>query len=370
MASNVTRDHHRWTRDITAKSALSINLEDTTSASLTIDSDAANAPRLILRGVSQGTNASPSLRFITQRDSDTAGQDDDYVGYITFQGYNDAATPTAQTYVSILATIDDATDGEESGKLSLQIASHDGELEDGLVLTGGSVDTEVDVTIGNGVASMTTIAGDLDIDGDTITSVGALEIDPGGQLSITGQHMSVDSNNKVIFGDAGEHIVGDGTDLDIISSNDLTLTTDGDITLFSAGYIHLRSAAVFTIKRPIYGNVLYTADTGNNTDVDFRSSNKSKLTLTGGATVAELGFVFPDNTGNFLLKVAQDGSGSGVISAYKVYTFEGDDAGTHDIAWAGGSVPTLTTTATKADIISIFWDNHLEKAYGTITHNF
>ena len=65
-----------------------------------------------------------------------------------------------------------------------------------------------------------------------------------------------------------------------------------------------------------------------------------------------------------------EGAGTGVVTDYKVYTYEGDDAASHDIAWAGGSDPTLTTTASKSDIISILWDKHLEKAYGTITHNF
>ena len=144
----------------------------------------------------------------------------------------------------------------------------------------------------------------------------------------------------------------------------------GHLTLDPDGHIALGKSAVFEIHRPAYGDVLYTANTGNNTDIDFRTSNKAKLTLTGGATVAELGFVFPDDTGNFVLVLSQDGSGTGVVTDYKVYTYEGDDATSHDLVWAGGSDPTLTTTASKSDIISILWDNHLETAYATITHNF
>ena len=142
------------------------------------------------------------------------------------------------------------------------------------------------------------------------------------------------------------------------------------LTLDPDGHIALGKSAVFEIHRPAYGDVLYTANTGNNTDIDFRTSQKAKLILTGGATVAELGFVFPDDSGNFVLRLIQDGSGTGVVTDYKVYTYEGDDATSHDIAWAGGSDPTLTTTAGKSDIISILWDDHAEIAYATITHNF
>ena len=48
-------------------------------------------------------------------------------------------------------------------RLELQVASHDGGSETGLVLTGGSADAEVDVTVGNGTSSVTTIAGDLNM---------------------------------------------------------------------------------------------------------------------------------------------------------------------------------------------------------------
>ena len=202
MSSKVTRDHHRWTRQIVDKTGLAkISLEESIGSSITIEADGATSPNLILSGKKQSSLAAPVLTFLTQRDTDTAGQDDDYVGYIAFQGYNDAATPDAQSYASILATIDDATDGEESGALALLVASHDGGMNNGLVLTGGSVDTEVDVTIANGISSVTTIAGDMF------------------------------HTKKAIFGDAGEYIVGDGTDLKLAASNDFLMDVSNDLTL-------------------------------------------------------------------------------------------------------------------------------------------
>ena len=37
---------------------------------------------------------------------------------------------------------------------------------------------------------------------------------------------TLDNNTKVIFGDAGEHIYGDGTDLKIVSSSEVHITSD------------------------------------------------------------------------------------------------------------------------------------------------
>ena len=110
------------------------------------------------------------------------GADDDVLGTISFDGEDDAGN--AQQYANINSTIDVAANGQESGKLSIQVASHDGGLEHGLILTGGSLDTEVDVTIGTGVASMTTIAGDLQINGGQIKTAGAIVFNSGGALTL------------------------------------------------------------------------------------------------------------------------------------------------------------------------------------------
>ena len=87
------------------------------------------------------------------------GADGDDLGSIQFWG-NDDGTPSVQQYAGILAEVADASSGAEGGKLSLQVATHDGEIQPGLILTDGSAEDEVDVTIGNGTDSLTTIAGD------------------------------------------------------------------------------------------------------------------------------------------------------------------------------------------------------------------
>ena len=47
--------------------------------------------------------------------------------------------------------------------MKMSVSTHNGNNATGLQLTGGSTTAEVDVTIGNGSDSLTTIAGDLSI---------------------------------------------------------------------------------------------------------------------------------------------------------------------------------------------------------------
>jgi hypothetical protein len=124
-------------------------------------SNQAHDPLVQIRGEANDATG-PRLRLMKTRGAD--GQDNDVCGTIQFYSYDDG-TPSTQSFAEIQATIHDATSGQESGKLTLGVASHDGGVENGLVLTGGSVDAEVDVTIGNGSASVTTITGDAIVTG-------------------------------------------------------------------------------------------------------------------------------------------------------------------------------------------------------------
>ena len=141
------------------------------AAHITLESTATSDPTVTIQNTTDDTN-SPRLRFFKRREDSgvlQAGEDGDGAGEILFNNYNDASTPGGTTYAKIEGFIHDATNNEESGQLKLQVASHDGGIEDGIVLTGGSVDTEVDVTIGKGAASVTTIAGDLAVTGSDLT---------------------------------------------------------------------------------------------------------------------------------------------------------------------------------------------------------
>ena len=106
------------------------------------------------------------------------------------------------------------------------------------------------------------------------------------------------------------------------------------------------------------------------TDVDFRKSNKQKLTLTDNC--ADIHFQFPAMSGNFICVLLQDGTGGRTISNWKTKDLAGNvgDGNSGLVLWAGGTAPSNTETADKADIASIYWDNDNEIAYGTYTYNF
>jgi len=136
----------------------------TAEANLTYDgtnlqlaSDATAAPDLILLSTSNHLTGS-NLIFNKLRADDTPA-DNDFIGTIVFQGEDDGGS--TQVYGTMTVQSNETEAGEEDGKLSINVAAHDGGLASGLILEGGNVDDEVDVTIAKGAASVTTVAGTL-----------------------------------------------------------------------------------------------------------------------------------------------------------------------------------------------------------------
>jgi hypothetical protein len=107
-------------------------------------------------------DAGPSLVLEKLRDDDGVAQGQN-LGEIWFRG-QDAGTNT-EDYAYIIGEIDVSSHGQESGQLKLGVANHDGGNGVGLTLTGGSEDNEIDVTVGLGTSSVTTVAGNLDVVG-------------------------------------------------------------------------------------------------------------------------------------------------------------------------------------------------------------
>ena len=136
---------------------------------------------------SSATADAPIVKLLNTTDDDQAGQlifeklrDDNAVaqgqnlGEIWFRGQDAAQNP--EDYAFIIGEIDVSTHGQESGVLRFGVASHDGSNRGGLILTGGSEATEVDVEIGRGANSVITIPGNIDLAGD-IDVDGTLETD-------------------------------------------------------------------------------------------------------------------------------------------------------------------------------------------------
>ena len=156
-----------------------------------------------------------TLRLYNTRGAGTA-QNNDTIGVIDMYG-------DSRRFVEIMGKAVDASSGNEEGMLTLSVASHDGDLQEGLTIASGNADDEVDVTIGNGATSLTTIAGDLDIDGDNVTAAGALTITPGGAFSVAGGANEIDLTTTGTL-----DINANELDMDLTDSSSITLTASED----------------------------------------------------------------------------------------------------------------------------------------------
>jgi len=237
----------------------------------------------------------------------------------------------------------------------------------------------------------------LKLNGNYISNDGGdegISIDNDGDVIING-------DTKLYLNDAGgEYLNSDGTDLTIASGNDISLDAsanlnlDGDtfirlldggshygtiskasgtsLTITSLGNLFLSPLANDYIK--LGGGTGFTQQTATfdatDTDIDFRDGNKQILTLT--ADIVDVHFQFPAVSGNFLCIFLQDGTGGWDVSNWKTKN-EAGSAGSGNsgvVKWAGGSATTLTETADKADIVSIYWDATNEMAYAVASENF
>ena len=148
---------------------------------LTLTSSSASEPILHITNTDAGAT-SGELRF--NKDS-ASGADDDVMGMISFYG-TDSGNNTHQRLAYMDSIITDSAHGSESSSLRFYVAETGTTLTAGLTIAGQpDNDGEVDVTIGAGAASTTTIAGTLTM-GSTATLTNAGLVAVANQSNITG----------------------------------------------------------------------------------------------------------------------------------------------------------------------------------------
>ena len=106
----------------------------------------------------------------------------------------------------------------------------------------------------------------------------------------------------------------------------------------------------------------------SDTEVNFHTAGNKQFLTFGSGNITDLNLNFPNVSCNCVLLVKQDGTGSRTITNYKTFDQAGGNEST--VKFAGGSNPTLTTTANKLDIFSFYWDNDNHTAYGVVSQNF
>lgn len=121
--------------------------------------------------------------------------------------------------------------------------------------------------------------------------------------------------------------------------------TLNSVTTATGTYV---SSATVTFDEYANGN----SSTGQT--IDWTKSNKQSSTLTGSVTYA---FIPPPHSGNLMLRVA---TGAGSFTA----------AWPAAVLWPSGTVPTITATPSKNDIVSCFYSDQTLKYYCQAAQNF
>ena len=146
------------------------------------------------------------------------------------------------------------------------------------------------------------------------------------------------------------------------TEGDLSIEADGELS-FDAATNHpitFKKGTGFTQAETTYSDDSITSSGGtNDTDIDFRNTNKRYLQPSAG-TIVSLNLILPAVSGNFLLYTRS--AGSWAITNYKVYESDVSAAGIANVMWSGGTAPTLTNAG--YDVLSFYWDATNQRCFG------
>ena len=136
----------------------------------------------VKKGIDSVKIKKPGFAVVDLRLGDGNGlEDGDILGNIIFDGGDVAGQ--FEGYASIVASVVEADNGDEAGQVAIQVAN-DGTPRNGIVVTADKATAEeVDVTIANGVASTTTIAGGLLVNGSNNIFTSATSAKPAVKLT-------------------------------------------------------------------------------------------------------------------------------------------------------------------------------------------
>ena len=188
------------------------------SGVLTLYGNQLGQPAIELQQNTQTATFGPPV-FIFNRTA--LASDNGDIGRFDFKANDDATNST--TYAQIIGQTEETGNGTEGGKITFKVASHDAELQTGLLIEDGDAEDEVDVTIGNTTTSLTTVAGNLSI-GNSITS----NITSSGNISSSG---TITANAFV--GDITGDLTGNADTATALTAGNKTL--DGNLTIGAAG---------------------------------------------------------------------------------------------------------------------------------------
>ena len=118
-------------------------------------------PHITLHQTGNNVTYGPPLLDFYREDTLVDNAD---VGIVRFIAKDSADND--QTYAQIVGGSEESGSTTEGGTIKLQVATHDGEIQTGVLVEDGDAEDEIDVTIANGSNSLTTVSGKLAVGGD------------------------------------------------------------------------------------------------------------------------------------------------------------------------------------------------------------
>ena len=307
----------------------------------------ADDPQVSIKNTNSDTSGA-ELRFV--KDKGAAGADGDEIGIIKFIG--DDAAQNQTLFGHIKGSIATAAHLSEGGAIKIAVASHDGEMQDGLQIVDGNAEDEIDVTIASGTSSNTTIAGNLIVTSDLTVSGTTTTIDTT-NLNVEDKNITLNYNAT---GDTSSTADGAGITIQdaVDASNDASLTwvaaTDQfqfshSLTSLTVDSIQLDSTNIridnvagvdtFTIEVTTNGATTLTTVDGDAALAHFEIAADGNITL--------------DAAGNVAVEAAGGGYSNDAQSVSFSNSTDVDFANTNsfDISSAEGPAVGITGTSTN-----------------------
>jgi len=342
----------------------------TSASTVTFTSASADDPTITIKNTSSGTDDMAMLNFV--KDRGTAPGVGDNLAEIRFFGEDSGQNE--QEYGRIFCETDVVTDGQESGKLSLGVANHDGGNGYGLILTGGSLDNEIDVTIGLGAASVVTTPGSVATTGVSVASAAttgnAIFVDcnsltTGSAINLDIDDATTGSNEKnllrIDYDKAG--VIADGEDSTI---------TGLDISMIDAATNHSGSALGMTGAKIVVdsastqgsnsntGLIVQVTDATANTGISLNvEDGGSDIRMASSADASDVCVIATTTNGATSITTVDGGSDNAHLSLAVDGDFSIASTGI-DIA-ANGTITNAVWNGTK---ITDIYTNSSGKRYG------
>jgi hypothetical protein len=342
---------------------------------LSVEGESSSKP--IVKIQNNNTDATPGeLKF--RKLSNVA--DGDHLGKISFVGFAPSGSPTDVEFATILGEVNEADDGDEEGKLTLSVASHDGESQPGVTIVSGNAEDEVDVTIANGATSLTTIAGTLTI-GSTafVNNSGVIQVATQGTIDhdslanfVAAEHYRWDndiSGTATIHANNITDLHGAGVDGSanqlLTDDGDGTVTSETDLT-FSSGALTMQSSAtqIFTLKRTSTGS-----DNDNIATIRFTGNDDADNALRYAAIQAKI-IDASDGAEEGQLNLAVASHDGEEVTGLSLTSGDAEDEVDVSIASGTSSVTTVAGTLTMGSTAFVNNSGVIQVAtQGTIDHD-